>query len=1184
MVFLGLIVFGAKSYNQLALNLMPDISYPTITVRTEYPEAAPEEVETLVSRPVEEALGTVNNLVEISSTSSAGLSDVVLEFTWDSNMDFVALDVREMLDRVFLPREAGKPMILRYNPSLDPIMRLGLYGGENLYEARAIAEDEIKPELEGLGGVASVKVKGGLEEEIIVEIDEARASGLGLSLASIGQRLAQENVNLAGGSLKEGGAEYLIRTLNEFRDLEEIGNVIVGRLGGSQLLFQGAAMPGIAMPGVAGGGGISGGGGVDIRLRDVARLRRGHKKREVITRINGRESVEIEIYKEADSNTVAVAGAVKEKLALAEPGRSAGGVRGPENTGSIESGRMGRSLLDRFPSVRVEIISDQSRFIKEAINEVKTTAALGGVLALVILFLFLRDLKSTLIIGASIPVSIIATFVPMFGLDITLNIMSLGGLALGIGMLVDNSIVVLESIFRCREEGDSVVEAAGRGIGDVAGAITASTLTTIAVFFPIVFVKGIAGQLFNDLALTVTFSLLASLLVAVYLIPMIASRRFGAEGEEGGEGKEGRSVRPGLRTTAERISSHWRAVDWWGPLRRALGMPGREEPDNPGAGGRDVSGILAKLLWPIRAAARLLWGLAAPPFFLLHFLMAALLHMVAAVLTALGLVLGMILRHALRWVGRISGVLLWLPFKAFNRFYNFSMSRYRILLHWALQHRALVLAVTVALFVHSIFIVGRLGSELIPYVHQGEFGILAEKAVGTPLEETNRAVKRIEEAAMAEPLIRTVFTEVGSEARSSEASGRRGEHTAAVTAVLGDVGRDIYVEDRVIGRLRRALADLVDVKTDFTLPSLFSFKTPVEVLIEGSDMAVLRRLGESCRSVMSGIEGIEDVKLNITDGNPEILITFDREKLSARGLDVRQIAEVVKGKVIGNVPTRFSEKERKIDIRLRADRSRLRSLDALRSITVNPGEEITVPLYAVADITVEPGPSEIRRVDQRRVAAVSANLGGLDLGSASREVLERLGSIDLPEGYRITLGGQNREMQTSFTSLQYAFLLSVFLVYVVMAAQFESLRHPFVILFSLPLGLIGVAYALALVDVPISIVVFIGVIVLAGVMVNDAIVLVDYINVLRRRGVPRAEAIEQAGAVRLRPILMTTATTILGLLPMALGLGEGAEIRTPMAITVIGGLIASTVLTLVVIPVIYSLLDRKDATEGAQEP
>ena len=889
--------------------------------------------------------------------------------------------------------------------------------------------------------------------------------------------------------------------------------------------------------------------------------------------------MEIEIYKEADSNTVAVAGAVKEKLALAEPGRSADGARGPEEKGSIKSGRMGRSLLDRFPSIRVEIISDQSRFIKEAINEVKTTAALGGVLALIILFLFLRDLKSTLIIGVSIPVSIIATFVPMFGLDITLNIMSLGGLALGIGMLVDNSIVVLESIFRCREEGDDMVAAASRGIGDVAGAITASTLTTIAVFFPIVFVKGIAGQLFNDLALTVTFSLLASLLVAVYLIPMIASRRFGAEGEEGGEGKEGRS--PGLRTTAERISSHWRAIDWWGPIKGALRRPDREEPDQPG---RDVSGIFTKVLWPVSAAARLLWGVAAPPFFLLQFFIAALLHVIAAAITALGLVLGMILGLALRWVGRACGVLLWLPFKAFNRFYDFSMSRYRILLHWALQHRALVLAVTGALFIHSIFIVGRLGSELIPHVRQGEFGILAEKAVGTPLEETNRAAKQIEDAAMEEPLIRTVFTEVGSEAHSINASGRRGEHTAAVTAVLGDVGRDIYVEDRVIGRLRRALADIVDVKTDFTLPSLFSFKTPVEVLIEGSDMAVLRRLGESCRSVMSGIEGIEDAKLNITDGNPEVLITFDREKLSARGLEVRQVAEVVKGKVIGNVPTRFSEGERKIDVRLRADRSRLGSLEALRSIIVNPGEEITVPLYAVADITVEPGPSEIRRIDQRRVAVVSANLGGMDLGSASREVLERLGSIDLPEGYRITLGGQNREMQTSFTSLQYAFLLSVFLVYVVMAAQFESLRHPFVILFSLPLGLIGVAYALALVDVPISIVVFIGVIVLAGVMVNDAIVLVDYINVLRRRGVPRAEAIEQAGAVRLRPILMTTATTILGLLPMALGLGEGAEIRTPMAITIIGGLIASTVLTLVVIPVIYSLLDRKVAPEGAQEP
>jgi len=431
MIFLGAVVFGMNSYQELALNLMPDLSYPTLTVRTEYPEAAPEEVENFVSRPLEEALGTVSSLVEIRSISSAGSSEVLLDFSWGTNMDIVSLDVREKMDRVFFPEGVARPTILRYNPALDPILRFGVYGDQDLFVLRRIAEEELKPEVEGLSGVASVKVKGGLEEEVLVEVDEGRMAERGITMELLVQRLWQENINLAGGSLKEGRATYLVRTLNEFVGLGDIGEVVIGRKGGVNTYLKDLMEP--DGPKTE---------GAEVRVKDVATINWGHKRQEVITRINKMDSVEVEIYKEADSNTVEVSDRVKAVLGLSE-------VRADDKAKGQLSGVMAR-LAEDYPGVHVQLISDPARFIKGAIQEVRSTAALGGILALLVLFLFLRDLKSTLIIGISIPVSILMTFVPMLLFDVSLNLMSLGGLALGIGMLVDNSIVVLESIFRCR--------------------------------------------------------------------------------------------------------------------------------------------------------------------------------------------------------------------------------------------------------------------------------------------------------------------------------------------------------------------------------------------------------------------------------------------------------------------------------------------------------------------------------------------------------------------------------------------------------------------------------------------------------------------------------------------------------------------------------------------------------------
>ena len=522
MVVLAVAVFGYVSYQQLPLNMMPDISYPTLTVRTEYPDTAPEEVENLISRPIEQRLGVVSNLVSITSISRPGMSDVILEFGWDTDMNDAVQTVRENLDRLNLPRGVNRPLILRYDPTQDPIMRVGIYGTENMYALRHIAEEEIKQELEALKGVAAARVKGGLEEEIRVEISERQLALMGLNINTINRRLQEENVNLAGGSLLDGQTQYLVRTLNEFRTIDEIANLVVGDRNN-----------------------------IEIRVKDVGQVYRTHKEREIITRVNGVESVEIEIFKEADANIVATAQRVRdrlfgtpEQLAYVEQ-LKAGEIEEAEANDRREQVRqfvqmkeMTSFIAFTLPEgVDMELLSDQSTFIESSVNEVKQTALIGGLLAILVLYIFLRNPSHTAIVGLAIPISIVATFAPMNIFGVSLNIMSLGGLALGIGMLVDNAIVVLESIFRCREEGDDMISATIRGTGEVGGAVFASTLTTVAVFFPIVFVEGVAGQIFGDMALTVVFSLLASLGVALFFIPMLASRQVHlARGDSEGQG------------------------------------------------------------------------------------------------------------------------------------------------------------------------------------------------------------------------------------------------------------------------------------------------------------------------------------------------------------------------------------------------------------------------------------------------------------------------------------------------------------------------------------------------------------------------------------------------------------------------------------------------------------------------
>jgi HAE1 family hydrophobic/amphiphilic exporter-1 len=1039
MLIVAVALFGMVSLSRLNLNLLPDVSYPTITIRTELTGAAPVEVENLVTKPIEETVGVIRNVRLVRSVSRSGQSDVTLEFLWGTDMDVAGVEVREKLDLLFLPLEASRPLLLRFDPSSEPIMRLGLLykesanavdGGEaRLKSLRRLAEDRIKTDLEAEEGTAAVKVSGGLEDEIQIQVDQQKLSQLGIGIEEVAQRIRAENVNLSGGRLEEGDQRFLVRTLNEFESVAEFSDAIVAYVAGRP-----------------------------VYLRDIATVERGYKEREAITRVRGQESVELAIYKEGDANTVQVANRLEERL-----------------------GRVRESLPDDMELVK---IYDQSRFISSAVDNVKNAALIGGIFAIIVLYGFLRDSRSTTIVGIAIPVSVIGTFLLMYTYDISLNIMSLGGIALAVGMLVDNSIVVLENIVRKREQGEEIVEAARNGTVEVASAVVAATLTTIAVFFPMVFISGIAGQLFRDQALTVTFALIFSLIVALTVIPMLSSLGAGSR------------------------------------------YVGENEDEPPGRFTR----------------------------------------IIAAVVRGFGFVF-----VAVRW---LFWALLWLPTQFFQRLYGAIAAVYPALLRWSLDHRAAVVISAAVIFAGSMALVPRLGTELIPQLSQGEFNVDLRLPPGATLAETDRAIQAAQRATREIETVALDYSVAGTGNRLDANPVDVGDNTGTLSVALSP-GAGRSDENATMDAMRRELSGFPGVQYEFSRPSLLSFSSPLQIEIAGYDLERLALVSQAVVSQMANDDRFTDIRTTVENGNPEIQIVFDQERAAKLGLAVRDIADRVVASVRGEVATRYSWRDRKIDVLVRSVDTRQSSIDEIRHLIVNPESDRPVTLEAVAAVDIARGPAEIRRVAQERVAIITANVAYGDLGAAATAAGEIIKQIPMPSGINAIVSGQSEEMQESFTSMQFALALAIFLVYLVMASQFESLIHPFVILFTIPLALVGAVLALFVTGTTINIVAFIGVIMLAGIVVNNAIVLVDLINQLRARGKDRVDAIMEAGIARLRPILMTSLTTALGLLPMAMGFGEGSEVRTPMAITVIGGLLVSTLLTLLVIPVVYSLLDRK---------
>ncbi len=1054
MFTLGIMLFGLVAMSRLAVNLLPDLSYPTLTIRTEYLGAAPAEVEQLVSKPIEESIGVVKGVRKVQSVSRAGRSDVIMEFEWGTDMDLAGLDVREKLDVLFLPLDVKKPLVLRFNPNLDPVVRLALNRTDvkqqltnpQLVALRTFAEEELRRKLESVTGVAAVRPDGGLTQEIQVLIDNEKLSQLNLDIGMVNARLTEQNINQAGGRLETGSHDYLVRTINQFSSLEDIRALYIATVNGSH-----------------------------IHLRDIAEVKDSFVDRQSITYVNGQPAIEIAIYKEGDANTVKVASTV---LATVE-----------ELTKDLPAG------------YALTLVYNQSTFIADAIAEVKSSALVGGVLAMLVLYLFLRNLWTTLVISISIPLSVIATFNLMHAQEISLNIMSLGGIALAIGMLVDNAIVVLENISRYKEQGMSAIEAAKKGASEVSMAITASTLTTVAVFFPLVFIDGVAGQLFKDQALTVTYALLASLLVALTLIPTMAAR----------EGS--------FRLTASpEIASKTKPIKRW-------------------------------YYWPVFVLKL--------PFTLLKLLLSWSISLLTLLWRLCAKVCGwgfspllFVMQKALQWLERV----------------------YRMTLHAALRAKGLVILFTFGMTGLCFSLAPRLGFDVIPSLSQGEFYVEIQLPVGTAIERTDMVLTELAAVAAKQSVVERSYAQAGTGQQMTVDPSIGGSHWGRLNIVL-KAGTDAATEQQVQQELRDAVALMPDVVAKIDAPQLFNLTKPMEIELSGHDLSALKNASEVLTQQMAQDRRFADIKSSLRAGQPEITLHFDHQRLSQLGLTAADVAKRVANYVGGELAGQYSISDRKVDIRVRLAEQYRNSEQELAQIIINPQSELPLPLSAVARISREIGPSEITRIGQQRVALVSANLAFGDIEQATQAINTIIKTLTLPYGVTAQVAGQSEELSRSYQSLMIALALAVFLVYLVMASQFENLLQPLLILFTVPLAGAGAVLGLWLTDTRVSVIVFIGLIMLAGIVVNNAIVLIDRINQLRSDGMDVEIAIVEACATRLRPVLMTTLTTVLGLLPMMFG-GDGAEMRAPMAITVIFGLSLSTLLTLLFIPVLYRLSSR----------
>jgi HAE1 family hydrophobic/amphiphilic exporter-1 len=1013
MLFVAVVLFGFVSLFRMPVSLFPDIAFPRLVVWTTVLETGPAEVERRITEPIEEALATTPGVRSIQSISREGQSLVTVQFPWGTDMDFAQLHVRERIDEILemLPDHSERPTILRVDPSAEPLLVASATPapGESmsLAHVQVLATTSFRRRLEQLEGVARVVAVGLDRREVVVEVDPLRLESQGLTIEAVSTVLRQANASASGGTIGRRRHRYPLRAHGELEGPDETAEVVV---------VQSAA-------------------GGTVRLADVAAVRDTVAERVSAAYFDGRPSVGLLVFKESEANAVSAAGAAVDAF---------------------------RHLENRNPGVEIDIVNDQSTFVTEAIRNLVIELVAGGLLAFLILFPFLRDPRWPAAIAIAMPISIIGAFGLLDASGVSFNIMSLGGLALGVGLLVDNSIVVLENVFRHREQGLAASAAAAIGAEEVQGAVTASTLTTIAVFGPIVYARGLAGALFRELALAIAFSLIASLAVALTLLPAMAARL-----GDRSDTRDGRKER------------HW-------------------------------------------------FARATDPLFIV-----------------------------------------------FERGFGGLATRYERALTWSLDHRREVLAATAILLVATVALGFSLQRDVLPMIDHRSFSARLALPLGTPLDETERVALSIDRWLRARTDVEAVLTRVGrASALEIEEAESRGPNTAVLDVRLGENGAST---SHVMDRLRAAFADLpagsLDLETGRGTEVgriLGTAEHDAVIEIAGTDLDLLRVVADSVVRRLVPLDRLEDVASSFEEGQPEIRISIDREAVARHGFTVDRVVREVADRTRGRAAMTLAGFDHEVPVVIRFAGGERRDLERVLTSTI---EGIRLGTLVHAEELV--GPVTIERGDQRRIVRVTADLSHGGLSDAISEIERALEGLSASPDVKVTVGGGGEELARSLRALALAFLLAIALVYLILAAQFESLVQPLIILLAVPLALVGAVLALAVTGHGIDTMSGIGIVVLIGIVDNDAIIKVEFINRSLRKGLDLPDAIHAAGCARLRPIVITSLTTILGVLPMALGFGAGSELYAPLAIALLGGMTTSTVLTLLVIPVLYSVVAER---------
>jgi HAE1 family hydrophobic/amphiphilic exporter-1 len=996
MLILIVMVFGFLSFTRLPLDMFPEMSYPVITVMTAYAGVAPEEVERLVTVPLEGAIAGVNKVKKVSSSSFEGYSTISVEFEWGANLDAAGQDIKDFISRVkdFMPDGVSEPLVLKFNTSQIPIMFSGVSGIEDPYKLKKFLEDNVQQRVQRLDGVAQVLVYGGVAREIQIAVDPARLKGKGMSVDGVANALRAQNMNTPAGYMVANGTDYLVRAMGEFGSIDDIRNSVVG-----------AAAD-----------------GTPIRLYEVADVKDTYKEKRSLMRMNGKPSVFLVISKQSGANTLKVSKNINKEL---------------------------DAIKKANPRLVFNTVFDQGEPVKRVTGNTIREGAIGAALAVILLLVFLGNLRPTLIIAVAIPLSIISTFIALYAGGFTLNLMTLGGFALGIGRLVDDAVVVIENIFRHLMKGEPPVVAARRGASEVSMAIAASTFTTIIVFLPLLFSTGLAGQLTRGLCLTIMFSLLASLFVAFTIVPMLASVFFRKPKKDG--------------------------AAWFEVVKKYYGS----------------------------------W-------------------------------LAGVLDHPWISAGVVGTVLV------------------------------------VSLLVGVKF----LGKEFMPATDNGMMVLTVDMPQGTPLEETAALTSQLQKLLASYPEVQFIGEMVGADNESaSHGEGAiTGPNGAQVMVKLIDPSKRTRTQQQIEDDFRSRLPTLKGAKITLSAMSGFSMGggKPLTVHIYGNNLATLRDIAQNVLNVVKTIPGAKECESSFSKARPEYHFVINRQKALVYGLTPYQVQTALQSANLGAVATQFRTGDEEIDVRVILDKRYRDKLDYLEQLPLKTPMGVTIPLSQVVTIVPAEGPVVIKRDNKFRVGIVDANISGRPLGAIVSDVKTQLASIEksLPAGYSISYKGDYENMQESFQQLGLALILAVLLIYMVMASQFESLVHPFTIMFTIPLAGIGVVWILLLLGKTLSMVSFLGIIILTGIVVSNGIVMVDYINQCRHRGMGIRDAVMEGCKTRLRPVIITAGATIIAMIPMGFFGGSEGAATSSMALSVIGGLISATFLTLFVIPLVYMAFDR----------